>query len=576
MIAKRILSPKGGSGFQRLSGYVLNVAQEHRTATDPASWTRLGAYVLDTQHEGEKVAWARATNCGSDDPGWAVKDILATQAQNTRSTSDKSYHLVVSFPEAERPTRAQLEDIEDRLCEAIGFGEHQRVSAVHQNTDNWHLHVAVNKVHPVTFRNVTPHRDHYRLQEACVELEIRHGLTQETHTVGPDRGRDRTRDRTGRDKAVGFAAQHGGPSFLAWVQDHAGAVLAAARDDGKGWQAVHQAAATFDLSVKLRGAGLVIGHRSDSRLHAKASDVDRRLSLKAMTDQLGAFEPPGQQTQGETPQARYKRSTPSGELYEVFQRERDAAVRARDAAVAGLKAQHVAYARELADWYRSRLQREKAQGHGGALRRLSFQHIAGQRAEDTTARIKREREERQEVRDANRVPTWQGYLEAEAAHGNEPALAALRSRQRRTQQLEAKILTAANAEQARHVVHQHMKPAIRRDGRVVYRVADGGVVSDEAAQVRVPLSTTASAFLALSLAADRFGARPLVVNGSDEFRHQVATVAGIEGLSVTFADPVMERDRVRSIGATKGVDRGHEQDTIHRIICADVEEGRSR
>jgi len=47
---------------------------------------------------------------------------------------------------------------------ALGFGEHQRVSAVHQNTDHWHLHVAINKVHPTTLRNVTPIRDHYRLQ----------------------------------------------------------------------------------------------------------------------------------------------------------------------------------------------------------------------------------------------------------------------------------------------------------------------------------------------------------------------------------------------------------------------------
>ena len=90
-----------------------------------------------------------------------------------------------------------------------------------------------------------------------------------------------------------------------------------------------------------------------------------------------------------------------------------------------------------------------------------------------------------------------------------------------------------------------MKPAIRRDGRVVYRVTDGGVVSDEAAQVRVPQPTTAAAFLALSLAADRFGARPLIVNGTDGFRSQVAAVAGLEGLSVTFADPALERQRVR-------------------------------
>ena len=55
----------------------------------------------------------------------------------------------------------------------------------------------------------------------------------------------------------------------------------------------HQVAATLDRTMKLRGAGLVIGHKSDSRLHVRASDVDRGLSLKAMTDQLGQFEPPG-------------------------------------------------------------------------------------------------------------------------------------------------------------------------------------------------------------------------------------------------------------------------------------------
>ena len=100
MIAKRIMAPKGGAGFGRLGAYVLNA----RAGVDPASWTRLNAYILDSSHAGEKVAWARVTNCQTSDPGWAVKEILATQAHNTRSRSDKNYHLVVSFPEGERPT----------------------------------------------------------------------------------------------------------------------------------------------------------------------------------------------------------------------------------------------------------------------------------------------------------------------------------------------------------------------------------------------------------------------------------------------------------------------------------------
>ena len=562
MIAKRIMTPKGGSGFQRLSGYVLNVRQEHREATDPASWTRLGAYILDTPHAGEKVAWARATNCGHDDPGWAAKHILLTQEQNTRSRSDKSYHLVVSFPEGERPTREQVEDIEDRLCEALGFGEHQRVSAVHQNTDNWHLHVAINKVHPVTLRNVTPHRDHYRLQAACAELEIKHALTQEPHTLDPKE----SRERKARGRAADFEARHGGQSFLAWTQEHAGAALMAARDSGKGWQAVHQVAAAFDLDVKLRGAGLVIGHKNDSRLHVKASDVDRGLSLKAMTDRIGQYEGAGRVAQGATAQTRYQRPTPSGPLYDAFRRARDAAVAARDAATARLTEQHRAYARELGAWYKERMRQERGQSLRGALRRDSFQHIAEEREKDRAARAERERKERHQVRVAHPIPNWQSYLETEAAKGNEAALASLRSRQRRTARLSDEVLTAENAEQARHVVHEHMKPAVRRDGRVIYRVDDGGLVSDEAAQVRVPQPTTAAAFLALSLAADRFGVRPLIVTGTEAFRREVANVAGIEGMSVRFADPALERQRAQSrTGHARGSQQGHAESGHGRL-----------
>ena len=236
MIAKRIMSPQGGAGYQRLAGYVLNVQREHQPA-DPASWTRLNAYILDTAHQGEKVAWARATNCQTDDSGWAVKEILATQARNTRSRGDKNYHLVVSFPEGERPTREQIEDIEDRLCAALGFEEHQRVSAVHQNTDNWHLHVAINKVHPRTFRNIEPFRDHYRLQEACAELEIRHGLTREPHTTEPEQGRGARAEGPGQGRRLRGPARSAILPALGSGDGGTGTAGGARQRAGLGWAA---------------------------------------------------------------------------------------------------------------------------------------------------------------------------------------------------------------------------------------------------------------------------------------------------------------------------------------------------
>jgi hypothetical protein len=553
VIAKRIMSPQGGAGYRRLAGYVLNVKREHQPA-DPASWTRLNAYILDTEHQGEKVAWARATNCQTDDPGWAVKEILATQARNTRSRADKSYHLVVSFPDGEKPTREQIEDIEDRLCAALGFEEHQRISAIHQNTDNWHAHIAINKVHPRTFRNIEPFRDHYRLQEVCAELEIRHGLTREPHTTEPEQGRGRGPRVRGR--AADFEAQQGRDSFLRWVREEAAAALLAARDSGKGWHELHRVAARHDLEIKPRGAGLVIGHRSDPRVHIKASDVDRGLSMRALTGALGPYERLGP---AEPAQRSYARPARTGSLYEAFKQERDAAWAAREAALKALRQQHLAYSHRLKAYYRQRFRQERLTGLHGFLKRDAFQHIADQQAQDRAEQVRLEADERRQVRARHPIPIWQAYLETEAAKGNEAALTALRGRMQRRTQMEAPLLQAEDAGEARQIVYQHLRPTVRRDGRVIYRVADGGAVSDDARAVRVSQVTAGAAFLALSLAADRFGHRPLVVQGTSEFRTQVATLAGIERLNVTFADGALEQQRVSARS-----DRGNVVQHDHR------------
>ncbi len=528
MIAKRILAHKGTVGFVGLARYVVNA----KSGIDPASWERLGAYITDADHEGEKVAWARVTNCVSTDPGWAVKEISATQARNTRAGGSKSYHLVVSFPEGERPGREVLEDIEDRLCEAIGFADHQRISAVHHNTDNYHLHIAVNTVCPRTFRNIAPFRDHFRLQAACAELELKHGLTIEPHTIDPRQ----EPARKVRGRVADFEAFHGLPSFATWVIERKAPLMVA-----RSWQDLHQAAADLDLAVKPRGAGLVIGHRQDGRLNVKASDVDRSLSLKALEGAFGPYEPPGQEDIVRTAQDCYTRPDRAGALWEAFQAERDSALAARKAELTALRDRHAKYAAELAAFYRERKRREWLTPRG-PQRRTALATIGEQERHAKAERREREKRERQELLARIPLPHWQGWLEAEAGRGNETALKALRSRQQRAARIEAQVIAAENEAEARHVVHQHLKPAIRRDGRVVYRVQDGGLVFDEAAHVRVLASTTAAHVLALTLAADRFRG-PLTVHGTEEFRRGVAQIAREKKLGVTFADAELERVR---------------------------------
>ena len=145
------------------------------------SFAGLFNYLLDTQKKNERVASVRISNCLSDSPPWAIREVMATQLQNTRARSDKTYHLVILFRDGENPSEDLLHTLEDRLCEGLGYAGHQRISAVHGDTDNLHIHVAINKIHPQRHTLHEPYYDHRALGDLCEKLELEYGLEKDHH-----------------------------------------------------------------------------------------------------------------------------------------------------------------------------------------------------------------------------------------------------------------------------------------------------------------------------------------------------------------------------------------------------------
>jgi hypothetical protein len=264
MIAKRIIRERAASSFGRLGRYIL------RDQGADGILARTADYILD--REGGRAAEVRFTNCLSSDPDLALKEILATQAMNRRAKGDKTYHLVISFPPGERPPPEVLADIEETLCNRIGLGAHQRLSAVHLDTQHLHLHVAINKVHPESFRAIEPYYDKRRLMEGCVELEIKHGLTPTAHGMI-----SKTKRLSERDKAALIETLKGSvaPQILG--------------DSGpQNWDGLHDLTGRHGFDLKLRGAGLVFQSRTGG-FRIRASSISGDLSLKALTDRLGPF-----------------------------------------------------------------------------------------------------------------------------------------------------------------------------------------------------------------------------------------------------------------------------------------------
>ncbi|EBR1722545.1 relaxase/mobilization nuclease domain-containing protein [Salmonella enterica] len=599
MIAHRINRERKASSPARLIKYMVAA----KGGIDPTSWERTADYILDSANgttEGEKVASYRVTNCGTDDPADAAILIQATQAANTRSKAEKTYHLVYSFPPGEQPDLETLHAIEDELCAAIGLDEHQRVSAVHIDTDNLHVHVAINKVHPTGLQNIEPYYDQFRLMEACERLELEHGLQRTFHGLEAKQ-RHQNRDiellpakapeqrdslfrehlrnaydlsiskppeaktlnglrklsdtrlqRQSADKAepvrIGAkVASVEAQSGIETLTGYAARELAPAMRQATSWQELHDAAAEHGLEVRQRGAGLVIGE-PDSGIWAKASNVRRDLSMKALTDRLGPFQPSERQAEAKANRKRYEprprrpdNPTTAG-LFNQYQRERQAAILARSQGLDQIKRESAAFNAQVKQWSQTERMLLKVAGKG-PTKRLMYGTIKQQADASRQKNRQSADARRQALFKQTTMPTWADWLTQQAERGNTEALAVLRDREERTRRWNGELLTADRADKAKAVVLDKLKPKARKDGTMAYSTIDGGMVIDRKTHVQAQKATTGAALVALELASKRFEGQALIVEGTDEFRLEVAQLAGMHGLKVTFTDPAMERMR---------------------------------
>jgi hypothetical protein len=156
--------------------------------------TRLAEYVMSELGRAGRVGDVFTVNCLSNDPLIAAKEMEVCQARNTRAKEDKTYHLLLSFPDGERPDREQLREIAEAAAKALGFGEHQRIAVVHDDTDNLHMHFIINKIHPQHHTIHTPRYDFKILGELCANLEKALALRPTNHEPAKTRSESKAQD----------------------------------------------------------------------------------------------------------------------------------------------------------------------------------------------------------------------------------------------------------------------------------------------------------------------------------------------------------------------------------------------
>lgn len=623
MIAKRVPRTLGKSNSSRLVKYMIAAKGE----IDPNTWARTADYILDTvnsTHKGERVASHRVTNCGTDDAAAAAILIEATQASNTRSKTDKTYHLVYSFPPGETPSLDILHKIEDELCASIGYEDHQRISAVHIDTDHLHVHVAINKIHPIGLQNIEPYFDKKRLMQACENLEIKYSLQRTNHglTQQQENQNDRIKlnPRTPRStkfreylrksnnlstsdipeaktlnslrnlsgsrmartpKRASMLLQNnarpgvepGGKEFiegLRWqrngnrsdvsssgnlsepaknMEQHSGVTTLTSYvaqniklDDIKNWQFFHALLAEHGLEIKKRGAGLVIGD-NELGIWTKASSCNRAFSFNNLVTKLGTFEE--NKNKPQAPKQRYvpkpkQKHISSAALYSEYQREKQLKIANRKIGMEALKQENILKKEELKKWKARQYMLLKVAGKGPTKRLISAtikkQAQATQMAQREVMAAKR-----QKLFMESQSKTWLDWLAYKAETGNTDAIEILRSRSDREIKLRGDLLTVESAERAKNIVLKSLKPQVRKDGALTYRTIDGGLVIDRKTYIQSQKSTAGAALVTLEIASKKFIGQKLIVEGTQEFKNEIAKLAALHKFDLEFSDENMQK-----------------------------------
>jgi hypothetical protein len=516
---------------------------KHVPVTTPkkGSFDRLVRYLTDAQGKAERVGKIGVSNCYDVDPQVAVLEVLNTQAQNTRSGADKTYHLIVSFRAGEDPDPAALQAIEQRICDGLGFAGHQRVSVAHHDTDNVHVHIAVNKIHPHRYTIHEPYLAYRTLARLCDQLENEYGLQKDNHQA---------RKCAAENRADDMEHHAGVESLIGWIQRTCKEQLGAATS----WMQLHATLAQHGLQLQARGNGLVIVAGDGTNI--KASSVGREFSKPKLELRLGQYLPaaPSQGARTDDTTAKRYAKLPlrsrfdTSVLYSQYQaaqaesrsiqdREWQRARRHKQRMIESVKG-------------RARLQRTalRLAKLPRAAKKLAYQAANHGLRREIERIHERYQSQRREIYRMHRPRQWADWLRDEAQAGSDDALAALRSRAPRGQ-------FAGEGVSGQAVVNASSLPncdSVTKSGTIIYRVG-ANAVRDDGDRLRLSCGADRGALIAaLHMASVRFGER-LNVTGGAGFREDVVQATVAAGLKISFVDAALERRRQQLIGAMRGL-----------------------
>lgn len=251
-------------------------------------------YILASHDEEgrDKLAFAGSRNFLTTTVAAQKKEMISLAEESIQSRMPVT-HWILSWQENEQPTREQVDEAVSFFLRGMGLAEHQTFYALHKNTGNYHLHIAVNRTHPYTQKVIQPHRgfDINEAHKIVAEIEHRQGwapqinaryrVNEQGYVVKNLRHRTQVKPKP---KAEDFENATGEKSAQRIAQERGHAIIQSASC----WEELHAGLDAVGLRFVRKGSGAVI-FVGDTAV--KASSVDRNFGLSKLCKKLGEFKP---------------------------------------------------------------------------------------------------------------------------------------------------------------------------------------------------------------------------------------------------------------------------------------------
>jgi len=280
MIAKKVPNPKkSASKSERVGG--------------------LADYVTAPERENglEKCIHCEAENFLTGTLDAQKLEMIALSQEGVKS-KDPIDHWVLSWHHDEHPTPQQAKQAVALFIDHCGLTGHQYLWGLHDDTENLHVHIAVNRVNPDTLKVIKINKgfDKEASQQAIALIEHAQGWRKEVNArYNIENGKPVLSEKGAIAKNYGKPLEPGSTAKAMELQtgeksaERIGIESAAPIiKNAVSWKQLHADLAAIGIRYERDGSGAKV---YVGEIGIKASDVDRKASFGALQKRLGAYQP---------------------------------------------------------------------------------------------------------------------------------------------------------------------------------------------------------------------------------------------------------------------------------------------